>query len=146
MNRQQQNVARRTTVMSLCIATLFSSVVAIAQPPADARKIMETVYKQHDLTMKADFQVFDKQGQSTKKEFTYLHIGGPQESKTLVVFTAPKDIRGVALLSINQRGATASQYVYMPATQRVRSVVQQDRAARFIGTDFTFEDIGERVL
>ena len=148
MNRQQQNVARRTTVMSLCIATLFSSVVAIAQPPADARKIIEAVYgqdKQHDLTMKADFQVFDKQGQSTKKEFTYLHIGGPQENKTLVVFTAPKDIRGVALLSINQRGATATQYVYMPTTQRVRSVVQQDRAARFIGTDFTFEDIGERV-
>jgi hypothetical protein len=27
----------------------------------------------------------------------------------------------------------------------VRSVVQQERSSRFIGTDFTFEDIGERV-
>lgn len=135
--------------MPLCIAALLSCAVAIAQPPADAYKIMEAVYgqdKKHDLTMKAEFQVFDRQGQSTNKEFTYLHIAGPQESKTLVVFTSPQDIRGVALLSINQRSATASQYVYMPATQRVRSVVQQDRAARFIGTDFTFEDIGERVL
>lgn len=149
MNRQQREVARRTTVISLCITALFSYVIAVAQPPADAYKIMEAVYgqdKHNDLTMKADFQVFDAQGQSTKKEFNYLHIADPKESKSLVVFTAPKDIRGVALLSINQRGSAVSQYVYMPATQRVRSVVQQDRAASFIGTDFTFEDISERVL
>jgi len=63
-----------------------------------------------------------------------------------VAFTAPKEIQGVVLLSVNQRGAAASQYVYTPATQRVRNVVQQERSARFIGTDFTFEDIGERVL
>ena len=36
--------------------------------------------------------------------------------------------------------------MYVPATQRVRSVVPQERSARFIGTDFTFEDIAERVL
>ena len=52
----------------------------------------------------------------------------------------------MALLSINQRGVSERQYVYTPATQRVRSVVPQERSARFIGTDFTFEDIGERVL
>ncbi len=149
MSENEQDVTRRTIVVSLCIAALFSSVIALAQPAADAHKIMEGVYgqdKSHDLTMKADFQVFDRQGQSTKKEFTYLRIGVPEESKTLVAFTAPKEIRGVVLLSINQRGAAASQYVYTPATQRVRSVVQQERSARFIGTDFTFEDIGERAL
>ena len=54
--------------------------------------------------------------------------------------------RSVALLSINQRGASERQYMYTPATQRVRSVAPQERTARFIGTDFTFEDIGERVL
>jgi hypothetical protein len=36
--------------------------------------------------------------------------------------------------------------MYTPATQRVRSVATQERTARFIGTDFTYEDIGERVL
>jgi len=36
--------------------------------------------------------------------------------------------------------------MYVPATQRVRAVVPQERSARFIGTDFTFEDIAERML
>jgi hypothetical protein len=149
MSRHEQNVRRRAINLLLCSATLFSPMFGMAQPALDARKIMEGVYEQdksHDLKMKADFQVFDKQGQSTKKEFTYMRIGAPGESKTVVAFTAPKEIRGLVLLSINQHGAAASQYVYMPATQRIRNVVQQERSARFIGTDFTFEDIGERVL
>jgi len=149
MNKHWQNVTRRAIVALLCIAASFSALSTMAQPTTDARKIMEGVYtqdKSHDFTMKADFQLFDRQGQSTKKSFTYMRLGAPGESKTLVAFTAPQEIRGVVLLSVNQRGATASQYIYTPGTQRVRSVVQQERSARFIGTDFTFEDLGERVL
>jgi hypothetical protein len=36
--------------------------------------------------------------------------------------------------------------MYIPATQRVRAVAPQERSARFIGTDFTFEDIAEPVM
>ena len=149
MNKKVLDGKRSLYVALLCIAALFSSVIACAQTVVDAHRIMEGVYgqdKNHDFTMKADFQVFDRQGQNTKKEFTYMRMAASGESRTLVAFTAPKEILGVVLLSINQRGAAASQYVYTPATQRVRSVVQQERSARFIGTDFTFEDIGERVL
>ncbi len=134
--------------MTLCAVALISWSSLAAQATPDARKIMEGVFSQdtsHDLTMKANFQVWDKQGKSTKKEFKYLRIGAPGETKTLAVFTSPAEIRGVVLLSISQHGAQTSQYMYTPATQRVRPVATQERSARFIGTDFTFEDIGERV-
>ena len=133
----------------LCAVIAFSAASFAASTDASARKIMEDVYKQdtsHDITMKANFQVFDNKGNSSKKDFVLRRIGSPGDSKTLVVFTSPKEIKGVALLSINQQGTTDRQFVYTPATQRVRSVVQQERSTRFIGTDFTFEDIGERVL
>jgi hypothetical protein len=133
----------------LAAALCFSTPTAATFSVPDAHKVMEDVYSQdssHDTTMRASFQVFDKQGHSVKKEFTYRRIGSPGDSKTLVVFTSPAEIRGVALLSINRRGVSARQYIYTPATQRVRSVVAQERTARFIGTDFTFEDIAERIL
>lgn len=68
------------------------------------------------------------------------------DSKTLVVFTGPDEIRGVALLSINRHGIEDRQYMYTPATHRVRPVIPQERSARFIGTDFSFEDVEEHVL
>jgi hypothetical protein len=149
MSKHRQERRHGALVASIWVAVLLVSSNGMAQAAADAQKIMESVYGQianRNFTMKADFQVFDRQGQSSKKEFTYLRNGTTGESKTLAAFTAPKEIRGVVLLSVNQPGTTASQYLYTPATQRVRSVVQQERSARFIGTDFTFEDIGERAL
>jgi hypothetical protein len=137
----------RRTAVSCAIVCLAGTAGLCAS--TDARKIMQDVYLQdtsHGTFMRASFEVFDKDGKHTKKEFTYRRIGSPGESRTLVVFTAPEEIRGVALLSINQRGVSDRQYMYTPATQRVRAVVPQERSARFIGTDFTFEDIAERVL
>lgn len=136
----------------LRMASVFVCAACWLAPRAfavDARAVMERVYGQdtsHDLSMKASFQIFDAQGRSTKKDFTYRRLGPPGDSKVLVVFTAPKEIRGMALLSIDQRGASARQYMYVPAQDRVRTVAPQERTARFIGTDFTFEDIGQRAL
>lgn len=152
MNRKSgRNMAKpiRAVAVCLCAAVYLHARVFAADVTPNARMIMEDVYGQdtsHDITMRANFQLYDQHGHSTKKDFTYRRIGSPGDSKTLVVFTAPKEILGVALLSINQRGASERQYMYTPATQRVRSVAPQERTARFIGTDFTFEDIGERVL
>ena len=137
--------------MTLCVGAALAvhAKAFAADPAADARQIMENVYRQgtaQDVAMRASFQIFDRQGHSTKKEFNLKRVGAPGDSKTLVVFTAPAEIRGLALLSINQRGANERQYMYIPAQQRVRSVATQERTTRFLGTDFTFEDIGERVL
>jgi outer membrane lipoprotein-sorting protein len=137
--------------MALCVCAFLSLSARgfAAEAAPSAQKIVEDVYRQdtsHDITMKANFQVYDNQGHNTKKEFILRRLGSPGDSKAEVVFTNPKEIRGVVLLSINQPGISERQYVYTPATQRVRSVVPQERSARFIGTDFTYEDIGERVL
>lgn len=108
---------------------------------------MEGVYQQdtnHYIVMRGEFLVFENGGHRVTKDFIYRHMGSAGESKTEVVFSGPKEIRGIALLSISRQGGAEQQYVYTPATDRVRSVVQQERSARFLGTDFTFEDIGER--
>ena len=135
--------------LSVYVVVCFSSRFSVSGSPLDPRKIMEDVYQQdtsHDTAMRANLEVFDKEGHGKKKRFSYRRIGSLGDSKTLVVFTDPKEIRGVALLSINRRGVTDRQFMYTPATQRVRSVSAQERSARFIGSDFTYEDIAEHVL
>ena len=127
------------------------AIVAAEQAP-DGWKIMEDVYRAgHESRSHDEGRTFrcsiNAGGRARRKEFTFFAaLARRGVSKTLVVFTSPKEIHGVALLSINQGGVADRQYIYTPATQRVRSVIPQERSVRFIGTDFTFEDIGERVL
>jgi hypothetical protein len=138
-----------TLAVSVCAALCLFPGYSVSGSSLAPRKIMEDVYQQdtsHDVTMRANLEVFDKEGHGKKKRFVYRRIGSLGDSKTLVVFTDPKEIRGVALLSINRRGVTDRQFMYTPATQRVRNVSAQERSARFIGSDFTYEDIAEHVL
>jgi len=142
--------------VALLFAALFQAaflfpVLAAPNPQAapDAAKIMQDVYQQNtsrDMTLKATLDVYDKQGQMLRKKFVLLRIGSLGDSKTLVRFTDPKEIRGVELLSLNQRGANDRQWMYIPATDRVRSVAPRERSERFVGSDFTYEDIAEDPL
>jgi hypothetical protein len=115
----------------------------------DARDIMAVVLQQdtsQDAFMSASFEIFSRDGHSARKSFSYRRIGSAGENRTLLVFSDPAGLRGLALLSINRPGLSERQYLYVPATRRVRSVAPQQRSARFIGTDFSFEDIEEREL
>jgi outer membrane lipoprotein-sorting protein len=115
----------------------------------DAKSIMAGVYQQdtsRDATLKATLDVTDKEGHTVRKRFTLYRVGSFGNGKTLVRFTDPSELRGVALLSINQPGLSDRQWIYTPATERVRSVSPRERSERFAGSDFTYEDIAERSL
>jgi outer membrane lipoprotein-sorting protein len=152
MNSISTREARVLTAMlaaSLCAALFLFPSFSASSATSDAREIIAGVYQQdtsHDITMRANLDVFDKEGHGKKKKFTLQRVGSAGDSKTLVVFSDPQEIRGVALLSINQRGVSDRQFMYTPATHRVRSVAAQERSGRFIGSDFTYEDIAEPVL
>jgi hypothetical protein len=132
----------------LASAIPFFLMTAPAFSDSDPRKILDGVYEQdtsHDTAMRAVFDIFDRDGHKTTKKFMLFRLGSPGDSKTLVRFTDPAEIRGVTLLSYNHKGDTDRQWLYIPATQRTRGVTPRERSEKFAGTDFTYEDVEERV-
>ena len=122
--------------------------MAASEAP-DAKAIIAGVYHQdtsRDTTLRATLDVTDKDGRRSRKRFTLRRLGSFGNGKTLVRFTDPPDLRGVTLLSVNQPGVSDRQWIYTPATERLRSVPPRDRSERFAGSDFTYEDIAEPVL
>ncbi|MBI3952248.1 MAG: outer membrane lipoprotein-sorting protein [Acidobacteria bacterium] len=153
----------RKVILEFCVlliqafqpATLgFSTMASIGMAAslstaADTRKIMEAVYHQdtsRDATWRAVMDVYDKKSMKRQKRFIFRKLGSLGNSKTLVRFTDPPDVRGVGLLSINIKGTADRQWMYTPAIQRIRRIAPQEKSRRFLGTDFTHEDMAERVL
>jgi hypothetical protein len=141
--------------MSRSKAHFFSLLLLVAPPfpgvlhaqQVDARQIVQKVYEQaafRSIEMRASLVVYDRQGHSEKKEFRYRRVSTNPGSKTRVDMIAPVEERGVVLLALQQQGLPASQYVYTPAIDRVRSLGPQDRTARFLGSDFIFDDFADR--
>lgn len=60
---------------------------------------------------------------------------------SLMRFTAPADVRGTAFLSIQSPDSGSEEWLYLPALGRERRMASNERAGRFMGSDFTVEDI-----
>src|SRR5580765_5702129 len=89
-------------------------------------------------------QVIDAKNRMTEKRWIYDRTGSHGDSKVLLRFTAPAEVKGVALLVINHPDRSADEWMWTPAINRERKIALQDRSTRFFGTDFSFEDLEER--
>jgi hypothetical protein len=78
------------------------------------------------------------------KRWEYRRIGSFGASKAILRFTAPAEVKGVALLIVNHTDRASDQWMWTPAIERDRRIAAQDRSTRFFGTDFSFEDLEER--
>jgi len=89
-------------------------------------------------------QVFDAKGKVSDKRWTLDRIGAHGDSKMVLRFTAPAEVKGVALLVVNHPDRASDQWMWTPGIERDRRIALQDRSTRFFGTDFSFEDMEER--
>jgi hypothetical protein len=89
-------------------------------------------------------QTFDASHKTTEKRWAQDRLGSHGNSKTVIRFAAPAEVKGVALLIVNHRDRASDQWMWTPAIERDRRIALQDRSTRFFGTDFSFEDLEER--
>lgn len=89
-------------------------------------------------------QVFNSKQKMSTKRWVFQRLGSYGASKAILRFTAPPEVKGVALLVINHADRASDQWMWIPAEERDRRIAMQDRSTRFFGTDFSFEDLEER--
>lgn len=123
---------------------LIVSTHALAQDP---RTIVEEA-KKRSVSMSQTYQgtltVIDNKSKVTEKRWNFERIGSHGNSKSMLRFSAPAEVKGVALLVVNHPERSSDQWMWTPAVGRERRIALQDRSQRFFGTDFSFEDLEER--
>jgi len=122
-------------------------VIAPSAAAQDARQIMEEAQRRTEARSQhyeGLLQVFDAKGKISDKRWTFDRLGSHGSSKAVLRFSAPAEVRGVALLVVNHPDRASDQWMWTPAVGRDRRIALQDRSTRFFGTDFSFEDLEER--
>src|SRR5581483_10301526 len=128
-------------------AVLVLTALVAPLSAQDARQIVDESQKRTDATSQRYeglLQVFDAKGKISDKRWTFDRIGAHGDSKSVLRFTAPAEVKGVALLVVNHPERASDQWMWTPAIERDRRIALQDRSTRFFGTDFSFEDLEER--
>jgi hypothetical protein len=113
----------------------------------DARQIVQEV--QHRQASKSQryegtLEVIGAENKVATKRWIYSRIGDFGNSKAILRFTVPADVKGVGLLIVNHTDKASDQWMWRPSIGRDQRIALQDRSTRFFGTDFSFEDLEER--
>jgi len=133
--------------MSKAALAFVISALPLTAAAQDARQIVAETQKRSTVSSQrytGSLQVVDNKGKTSDKQWTYERIGSHGQSKTVIRFVAPADVKGVALLIVNHPDRPSDQWMWTPAISRDRRISAQDRRTRFFGTDFSFEDLEER--
>ena len=122
------------------------ALAAIA-PAEDARRIVEESQRSgraRSQRYEGSLQVLAANRKIADKRWESVRLGSYGNSKAVIRFTAPAEVKGVALLVVNHPDRASDQWMWTPALGRDRRIALQDRSTRFFGTDFSFEDLEER--
>jgi hypothetical protein len=126
---------------------LFALFLAAPVFAQDVRQIIEESQRRgrsNSQHYEGVLEVTSANGKVTTKSWQSYRIGSYGNSKAVIRFTAPAEVKGVALLVINHPDRSSDQWMWTPSIGRERRIALQDRSTRFFGTDFSFEDLEER--
>lgn len=94
-------------------------------------------------------RLYDRQGRMRERALTTLTLkGGPGRpvsgDRSLTRFTYPNDINGTGFLVWENPNGEDERFLYLPSLGRVRRIAGNETQDSFVGSDFTYEDIGGR--
>lgn len=68
----------------------------------------------------------------------------PDGDRLLIRFTYPNDIKGTGFLVWEHPSSDDERFLFLPSLGRVRRIAGTETQESFVGSDFTYEDIGGR--
>lgn len=140
----------------LCLCSLQAAGLQQGPRPGEDRAhwIARQVHERDtgpDSRVSMTMTLVDRRGRTRERALVITGLrGGPGRpvpgDRSLVRFTAPADIRGTGFLVWEHRDADDERFLYLPALGRVRRIAGSEAQESFVGSDFTYEDIGGREL
>ena len=131
--------------MAPAIATLIALVLLVGGMPAGAGDLDEITdcVKANQPRLSAEqtvtMRTLDRTGSARVSSATIYWQKSGENSKALIRFSAPEDLRGSALLLL-PKGERADMFMYLPELRRVRRVTKRSVSGSMFGTDFSYED------
>jgi len=135
------------TLVVLSAAMLFAYPAYSAEP--SGLEIMQRVDARDDgddLMQQMKQRLIDRRGDVREREMASFRKDYGKDSKSITYFLEPSNVRDTALLTWDYDGVEKDddQWLYLPALKKTRRIAATGGGGRFIGSDFSYEDLRPR--
>ena len=140
---------RRTILAALAVAGVAGAQSAASQTPeqrgravAEAADANDLGWSDNQATMQMVLR--NRGGQESTRTLRRMALETEGEGvgdQSIIVFEAPRDIEGTALLSHTKILDPDDQWLYLPALRRVKRISSGNKSGPFVGSEFAYEDL-----
>jgi hypothetical protein len=132
-------------ILLLTLAGFFLLSFDVRAQDLTGRQIMDKQKERHKAKTEVGSETMilaDKDGGKERRQVKrYSKEVEKDLHRYLIVFLAPADIKGTALLTWEQKGRENDQWLYLPAQKKMQRIAKGSKKNYFMGTDFTYEDL-----
>lgn len=147
-NLPTQALCRRSFLVRAALLTTGLLLVKQVRADSTADRLARRVYDRpdgKDATSLVTMTLTEKGRAPRVREMVVYRLKKKAgEINSLIRFTEPADIEGTGLLTHDPADGDSSQWIYLPALDRVRRIDSSRKGGRFVNSDYFFEDLRDR--
>ena len=132
------------------VSTLLLAGSLFAESGYDIMKKADEVAEPKTSSSTATLTIHSKKGSDRIREVIMKSKDYGDVKKEVIVVTTPKDVSGTAYLMFDYEDESkdSDNWLYLPAMKKTRRIASSgsESEGSFMGTDFTYQDMGDRSL
>ena len=138
---------RRTGVVAVLVLLLVAGSVSAEEP--SALELVESVYNRpdgEDMQSQLTMALINSRGDKRVREIRQFMKDFDDVEKKVMFFESPADVRNTSFMnwSYTTVGKDDDQWIYLPALKKVKRISSDSKGDYFMGSDFTYDDLGDR--
>ncbi|MDP8267420.1 MAG: outer membrane lipoprotein-sorting protein [Candidatus Tenebribacter davisii] len=137
---------RKLTIILVMVSIITATLIA---QEITGLKVVENVYNRptgNDQTADLTMSLVNSRGDERVRIINqFLKDFGDIEKK-IMFFVSPADVYNTSFMnwSYDEVGKDDDQWIYLPALKRVKRISSDSKSDYFMGSDFTYDDLGDR--
>jgi len=135
------------TIKKIVAFALFATTLNVSsvfgQTADEIMKNVDDRVAPKDMKSMIKMNLIDSKGQVRQRDLKNYRLG---DEKMMMWFLSPADVKGSCFLKFENEDKDDDMWIYLPALGKVRRVASSATNGSFMGSDFTYEDMGDRNL
>ena len=150
-NQKEKNEMKKIKIITSVIAIIISMSYQTVAQEMTAREIIEKVYNRaegDDQTSNLTMTLINKSGKERIRKIKQFTKDMGDMEKSIMFFQSPADVKNTSFMSwsYDDDDKSDDQWIYLPALKKVKRISSDSKSDYFMGSDFTYDDLGDRKL
>ena len=140
---------KKIKISTIVFAILILASTSIFSQDMTALQVIENVYNRavgEDMTADLTMTLINSSGKERVRTIKQFSRDFGEVEKKIMFFVKPADVKNTSFMTwgYDEEGKNDDQWIYLPALKKTKRISSDSKSDYFMGSDFTYDDLGDR--